>query len=91
MAMVDLGWGDAQYKNTITKDQEHRNELMVFADTHRGRMAQSYFNTPSLHRAVEQGSDLARRLARHLGIHLASSELTRQDQLRRGGKKETRG
>jgi hypothetical protein len=88
LAWVDLGWGDAQYKSSITKDQQHRSELIVFADTLRGRMAQSYFGSPPLRRTVDHMSDGARRLARHLGIHLASSELTRQDQLRRGGMKE---
>ena len=90
LTAVDFGWGDAhgQYKTSMTNARLQYSELMVFADSLRGRISRSYFGSPRLRVAVDYMSDFKRRIARHLGIRLATSELTRMDQLRHHGRNE---
>ncbi len=80
---IDFGWGEAhgQYKDSMTNAGAQYSELMVFARSSRGEIARRYFHSRRVRLAVDQATDFTHRIARHLGIHLANSELTREDQL----------
>jgi hypothetical protein len=88
---IDYLWGDDHLKVTMANRQQDYGELMIFSDSLRGRLLRMVYGSASRHHAINKISELIRRAARKLGFRLATSELTREDQLQGNGMERGEG